>query len=158
MLKNNYISLIGSLVLVYITAFIGSFFTVDAIGTWYAALIKPELNPPSWIFGPVWTALYVFMAVAAWRVYVKRHADARAVSVLFVYGVHLVVNAFWSIAFFGMHNPELALGVIAILWALIVYLLIYFYRIDRLSGYLLIPYLAWVSFASYLNWSLAALN
>lgn len=158
MLKNNYGSLIGSLALVYLTALAGSSFTANAIGTWYAGLIKPALTPPGWVFGPVWTILYAFMAIAAWRVYVKRDTDPRAMPILFVYGVHLVVNAFWSIAFFGLHNPESAVGIIAILWGLIVYLAIRFYSIDKVAGYLLLPYLAWVSFASYLNWSLAILN
>ncbi|MES2135317.1 MAG: TspO/MBR family protein [Patescibacteria group bacterium] len=152
------LSLFVSLVLAYSTAFIGSFFTAGAIATWYATLIKPELSPPNWLFAPVWTILYACMAFAAWRIYEKRTSNRHAHFFLLVYTAHLAVNAFWSIAFFGLHSPLLALLVIAVLWVLIAYLLVQFYRMDRLAGYLFIPYLLWVSFASYLNLMIVLLN
>ena len=154
----QFLPLAVSLVLAYSAALLGSLFTAGAIDTWYATLAKPELNPPSWLFGPVWTALYTLMAIAAWRVYKKKKTSRTVPKVLYVYLFHLAVNAFWSIAFFGLQNPMLALVVIVVLWALIVYLVTRFFRIDRLAGYLLLPYLAWVSFATYLNLMIALLN
>lgn len=151
-------SLIISLVVAYSAALIGSLFTTAAITTWYATLTKPELNPPNWIFGPVWTVLYALMAVAAWKVYEKRNRTRQTITLLWIYLAHLAVNAFWSIAFFGLHNPMLALAVIVLLWLMIAYLTVRFYHIDRTAGVLLLPYVAWVSFASYLNLSIVLLN
>lgn len=151
-------SFVISLSLAYSAALIGSLFTADAINTWYAALTKPELNPPNWLFGPVWTVLYALMAIAAWRIYEKRKKNPKVNLLLWVYVAHLAVNAFWSIAFFGLHNPLLALVVVAVLWLCIAYLAVSFYRVDRMAGLLLLPYLAWVTFASYLNISIVLLN
>ncbi len=152
------LSFFFSLVLTYSAALIGSLFTAGAIATWYAALTKPELSPPNWVFGPVWTLLYALMAIAAWRIYEKRKNSRQANRLLWVYVAHLAVNAFWSIAFFGLHNPLLAFIVIVLLWLMIAYLVRGFYGIDRAAGLLLLPYLAWVSFASYLNLSIVLLN
>ncbi len=151
-------SLIASLALAYSAALIGSLFTVDAINGWYAALTKPELNPPNWIFGPVWTVLYALMAIAAWRIYEKRNAHPSARKTLLLYAVHLVLNALWSIAFFGLQMPLLALGIIIALLICIIGLIILFRRIDRLAMILFLPYLAWVSFATYLNLMIVLLN
>lgn len=147
-----------SLVLAYGAAFVGGLFTAGAVETWYPTLIKPALNPPSWIFGPVWTLLYALMAIAAWRIYETKRHNEEGETLLWVYAIHLVVNAAWSIAFFGLQNPALALAIIVVLWLMIAYLAAGFYRINRLAGYLLLPYLAWVSFASYLNLSIVLLN
>lgn len=147
-----------SLILAYSTALVGSLFTVGAVETWYPALSKPDLSPPNWVFGPVWTTLYAFMAIAAWRVYEKRKGKPHVRRVLWVYAAHLAVNALWSVAFFGLHNPAIAFGTIVLLWLLIAYLTLNFYRIDRTAGILMMPYLAWVSFASYLNLSIVLLN
>ena len=144
--------------LAYSAALVGSLFTVSAITGWYTTLIKAELNPPNWLFGPVWTVLYTFMAIAAWRIYEKRKSNPKADRLLLVYALHLAVNAFWSVAFFGFHSPMLALMVIVLLWLMIVYLTVGFYRIDRAAGLLFLPYLAWVSFATYLNLSIVLLN
>jgi len=151
-------ALIASLALAYATAALGSFFTAPAIDGWYAALVKPELNPPSWVFGPVWSLLYAFMAISAWRVWRLRHKDSCARIALFIYAGHLVLNAFWSVAFFGLQNLSLAFGVILALLSLIAVLIVLFYRVDKLAGILFLPYLAWVSFATYLNLSIMLLN
>ena len=156
-MKKRALSLASSLILAYSAAFIGSLFTIGAIDTWYATLTKPQLNPPNWLFGPVWTVLYTLMAIAAWLVWEKRHHPL-AHKALFVYGAQLVFNTLWSIAFFGLHNPALGLFVIVMLWISIVMTGIQFYRINRLAGYLLIPYLVWVSFATHLNFSFVLLN
>lgn len=150
------LSLFFSLALAYLAALVGSVFTVGAIPTWYATLVKPALNPPNWVFGPVWTVLYACMAVAAWRVYV---AKGRRVSpLLVVYAVHLAVNALWSVVFFGLHQPQNALGVIVVLWGLVVYLAVRFYSVDKAAGILFVPYVLWVSFATYLNLVVVLLN
>lgn len=152
------LTLFISLALAYGAAAIGSFFTGGAIDSWYATLVKPALNPPNWIFAPVWTVLYACMAVAAWRVYGKLKTNRQVYADLLVYGFHLAVNTLWSIVFFSLHNPALSLAVIAVLWGLILYLTARFYRTDRIAGYLFLPYLAWVSFASYLNLMIVLLN
>lgn len=148
----------ASLFLAFSAAFLGSYFTFGAISGWYAELVKPFLNPPNWIFAPVWTVLYTLMAVAAWRVWEKRSDSPKVVSILILYVVHLAVNALWSIVFFGLQKPALALGIIGVLLAMIFILMRSFYRIDKTAGYLFAPYFAWVLFATYLNASIFLLN
>lgn len=138
---------------------LGSLATTSAIPTWYTTLIKPALTPPSWVFGPVWTLLYVLMGIAAYRVFERRKKYPRlAFSTLALYVMHLGVNAFWSIAFFGLRSPETGIAVISVLWTMILVLTILFFKFDKVSGMLLLPYLAWVSFASYLNRAFSLLN
>ncbi len=131
--------------------------TRDAIDTWYVTLNKPWFNPPNWIFGPVWSLLYIAMGVAAARVWIKSEGVALRGAML-AYGVQLLLNAFWSIAFFGMRSPELALVVIIALWLAIVWCLQRFKAIDRPAAWLLVPYLLWVSFATLLNVAIVRLN
>lgn len=137
---------------------IGSVFTFSAIPTWYETLIKPELAPPNWIFGPVWTTLYVLMGVSAFLVWRKGIYRKGARVALGLFGVQLVLNALWSIVFFGMQNPAGAFFVLALLWVGIVATMIAFFKISRLATYLLVPYLLWVSFAGYLNYMIWVLN
>ena len=136
---------------------IGSVFTVHAIPTWYATLLKPSWNPPGWVFGPVWTALYLLMGVAAWLVWraVGWPAARRA---LLLFAAQLVLNTAWSPIFFGLRSPGWALVDIVVLWAAVVATLGAFRRIRPVAGVLLIPYLVWVTFASALNWSIWRLN
>lgn len=126
-------------------------------GLWYAALNKPSWNPPNWVFGPVWTCLYVTMALAAWRVWRHGGWTNRRTSLL-MYLLQLILNAFWSPIFFGLQQPGLAFVEILLLCAAIVGTVVLFLRVDRLSGILLVPYLAWVSFAAFLNFTLWRLN
>lgn len=137
---------------------IGSFFTAPSISTWYATLAKPEWNPPSWIFGPVWTLLYTLIGVAAYLVWNKRKIDGRVNFALGVYVAHLVLNACWSVIFFGMQNPKLAFFEILILDIFIIGTLVLFYRIHKMAGLLLIPYLFWAFFATYLTYTIWMLN
>ena len=146
-----------SLLLAYAAGFLGSLATAPAIDSWYATLVKPELSPPNWIFAPVWSTLYALMAIAAWRVYRTGNTKC-ARRALATYGVHLILNALWSFAFFGLQNPPLGLGVIIALLALILATTWQFYRIDRIAGLLFVPYILWVSFATYLNFALVQLN
>lgn len=151
-------SLAASLALAYAAAILGTLFTVPAIDSWYATLAKPALNPPDWVFAPVWTILYALMAIAAWRVYKRGERGPRRNLALFLYGVQLILNALWSIVFFGLHDPFSALIVILLLLLHIAGIVYLFYKLDRPAGFLFMPYLAWVAFATYLNISLVALN
>lgn len=129
--------------------------TLAMPGEWYRALIKPALNPPAWVFGPVWTVLYTLMAIAAWLVW---RAKTQVVKELVLYGSQLVLNAAWSPIFFGLHRLGTAMGVITLLWITIVVTMIHFFRARAAAGWLFVPYLLWVSFASYLNFALWQLN
>lgn len=147
-----------SLFLAFSAAFLGSYFTFGAISGWYADLVKPFLNPPNWIFAPVWTVLYTLMAVAAWRVWEKRRKFEKTTSLLILYAAHLAVNSLWSITFFGLQLPGAALVVILLLLVMIFILMRSFYRIDKAAGLMFAPYFLWVLFASYLNASIFFLN
>ncbi len=154
----KWISLLVLLLLPFVAGGIGSFFTDPVIPNWYENLNKPFFNPPNWIFGPVWTLLYLMMGVAAYLVWRKRKEVLNAKFSLVIFIVHLVFNASWSIAFFGMQNPGLAFGNIIILWGMILFLIIRFWKIDKVAAWLLVPYLFWVSFASLLNYAIWSLN
>lgn len=126
-------------------------------GEWYASLAKPAWNPPSYVFAPVWTTLYIMMGVAAWLVW--RRAGFRSAPVaLGLFLAQLPVNALWSFLFFGIHRPLLALLDLILLWGLIVVVGLAFRRVSALAAGLLIPYLLWVSFAGILNFTLWRLN
>lgn len=126
-------------------------------GAWYAGLEKPSWNPPGWLFGPVWMALYSMMTVAAWSVWRRGGFSAQRKPLLFFLG-QLLLNALWTPFFFGLHNPGLALLDILLLWVVIVLTLVAFWRVHRLAAVLLVPYLGWVSFASLLNFTIWRLN
>jgi translocator protein len=149
-----WVGLAGWIVASFAAAVVGGFFTP---GEWYAQLNKPAWNPPAWIFGPVWTALYLGMAVAAWLVW-KRGGFAGAPVALGLFLAQLLFNGAWSWLFFGLHRPGLALAEILVLWALILATLVAFWTVHRAAGLLFVPYLAWVSFASFLNFTLWRLN
>lgn len=125
-------------------------------GDWYAQLVKPSWNPPDWIFAPVWTILYAAMAVAAWLVWREVTSERRAP--LAVWTLQLVLNALWSWIFFGLHRPGWAAIEIGLLWLAILATTILFWRVRRVAGALLLPYLVWVSFAAVLNVALWWLN
>lgn len=166
-------------------AFIGAYFTTPAISGWYSTLVKSPLNPPSWVFAPVWTVLFVLMSIAAFLVWRTRMDprireddkkgikddkrvngndtrgkgnDKRVKVALSIFGVQLVLNTLWSILFFGMHSPGAALVEIVILWIAIIATIIAFYQVSKPASYLLLPYILWVSFAAVLNFSIWNLN
>ena len=143
------------LAVVAAVAFVGSSVTLPKISTWYASLSKPWFTPPNAVFGPAWTILYVMMAVAAWRIGAASAARQRAIA-LFV--VQLALNAIWSPVFFGLEAPKLGLAVIVALLIALAATLVAFWRIDRLAGLLLAPYLAWICYATALNAAVVALN
>lgn len=132
-----------------------SLFTTPNIPGWYAGLIKPSFNPPNWVFAPVWTTLYVMMAVAAWRVWRRTGLKDRA---LYAFWAQLFLNFCWSGIFFALHQPGLALAELLLLDAVLLVTLVLFWGRDRLAGLLMAPYLAWTSFASLLNYEIWRLN
>lgn len=135
---------------------LGGWATSASVNTWYPTLVKPAFNPPDWIFAPVWSALYLMIAVAGWRVWRRGGGEARLA--LTVYAVQLALNLSWSFVFFGARLIGPALVVIAALLAAIVVNAALFWRLDRVAGALLVPYAAWVSFAAVLNAALWRLN
>jgi len=156
------IQLIIAIAIAELAGVIGSFFTVSAIDTWYAGIVKPAWNPPSWVFGPVWVVLYAMMGVAVWLVWRRRDSVSKHGMTwrwaLAMFGVQLVLNALWSIIFFGLHSPGWAFVGIVLLWAAIVGTIGVFWRISKPAALLLIPYVLWVSFAGFLNYTIWDLN
>ena len=137
---------------------VGGFFTSSSVGGWYQTLAQPSFNPPGWVFGPVWIVLYTLMGVSSYLVWLKVGINSLAKPALIIFYIHLVLNALWSILFFGLKNPFLAFIEIIILLVMILIIIVLFYRIDKTASYLLIPYLLWVSFASILNFFIWRLN
>jgi benzodiazapine receptor len=135
---------------------LGQVATFPNLAPWYAGLAKPSFNPPNWIFGPVWFALYALMAVAVWRIIGTSAPQKRAALILFF--VQLAFNAAWSWLFFGLHAPLLGLCDIVPQWLLVVATMLVFWRIDRLAGLCLLPLTFWVAFASLLNFEIWRLN
>ncbi len=154
----NWLKLIVSIVLAGLAGFIGSFFTTSSVITWYPTLIKPSFNPPSWLFGPVWTILYIMIGVSLYLVWTSKAKAKVKKNAYIIFGVQLILNSLWSIVFFGMQQPAWAFLVIALLWISIIYNALVFYRISKPAGYLLVLYFLWVSFASALNLSIWILN
>lgn len=147
----NFPKLLFSIGLCLGTGILGSFFTVSSIPIWYQTLNKPAFSPPNWVFGPVWTILYILMGISLYLVWTKRKVPP-------VFWIQLILNALWSIIFFGLKNPTLALIDIIVLWIAIVLTIKSFSKINKLAGNLLMPYLIWVSFASVLNLGVVLLN
>jgi translocator protein len=153
-LDNQWLMLGGFVVASFAAAALGGATTANSVRDWYPTIAKPTWTPPSWIFGPVWTALYAMMAVAAWLVW-RRAGWGGA---LIWFAVQLALNATWSPVFFGLHRIGLALVNIVLLWLAIAGTTVAFWRVMPTAGMLLVPYLAWVSFAAMLNFALWRLN
>jgi len=155
--KFSLLELFLSIVIAQSAGFLGSIFTVTGLQSWYGDLIKPFWNPPNWLFAPVWTLLFTLMGIASYIVW-RSSQRKEARKALILYLVHLPVNILWSILFFGLQSPFLALIEIIIMWWLILLIIIKFYKINKNASYLLIPYLCWVSFATMLNGAIWLLN
>ncbi|MFH0869632.1 MAG: TspO/MBR family protein [archaeon] len=147
------VKLIISVVVCLLAGAVGSLFTTPAIPVWYASLAKPVFNPPSWLFGPVWTLLFIMMGIAFYLVWRKEEGGAMK-----AFMAQLVLNVIWSVIFFGFRNPSWALVEIIVLWVMILVTMMKFFKVDRKAGYLLVPYLLWVSFATILNVAIVVLN
>lgn len=152
------LKLIGAIVVCELVGVLGSFFTTPAIPTWYASLIKPSFSPPSWVFAPVWTTLFALMGIAFFLVWQKGFKGVNGKLAFAIFILQLVLNLMWSIIFFGLHNIGLAAMEIAILWVAILVTVIRFYRISKPAGFLLLPYLLWVTFAAILTFAYWQLN
>ena len=154
MTKNKYLSLVLILLITFIASAIGGFTTATFKEPWYSGIVLPSFNPPSWVFAPIWTTLYILMSVAVWRVWIK-FSDLKTLSIYFI---HLLFNATWSIVFFGFHQIELALiNLIIILIFITVLMKIYLHK-DKLSFFIMLPYFLWSSYALLLNTAIVILN
>lgn len=149
--------LLLSLLFVFGIAAIGSYFTTSQIDTWYTQINKPTWNPPNWVFPVVWTPLFAMMGVSLWLVWREYRRQAVGVSMV-VFAIQISLNALWSYLFFGQQAIELAKYEILLLLLSIVVTIVCFWPIRRWAAVLLMPYAAWVAFASYLNWTIASLN
>jgi len=155
MLKNKFLSFVLFFIITFSASFIGGLVTFTFKEPWYSELTKSNFNPPDWIFAPVWTTLYLMMTLAIWFFW---HSKNREMNTIYIYFIHIVFNTTWSVVFFGFHNIFLALVNLIILILLIVILILRFRRVNKVSSYLMIPYLLWSSFALFLNYSLLVLN
>ena len=154
MTKNKYLSLILIILITFIASVIGGFTTATFKEPWYSEIILPSFNPPSWVFGPVWTTLYILMSIAIWRIWVIFH-DRK---ILNLYFFHLFFNSTWSIVFFGFHQIELALiNLIIILIFIIILMKIYFDK-EKIGFFIMIPYFLWSAYALVLNSAIVILN
>jgi translocator protein len=155
MLKNKFLSFLLFALITYSSSVIGGLVTAGFKEPWYSLINKPLFNPPSWIFAPVWTTLYLMMTIAIWFFW---HSKKRDMNTIYIYFIHIVLNTTWSIVFFGLHKIFYSLLVLIALIFLIIILILRFKRVNMLSYYLMIPYLLWCCYALILNFSLILLN
>ena len=154
--KVTYIAI--SVAICLIIGFLSGFATQSSVNDWYLTLNKPSFNPPNWIFGPVWTVLYILMGIAAGIVWAKGFYHIWVKTALYNFGFQLLFNVLWSVVFFGFKNPFWALLVILFLLALILVTIKWFNVVSRTAAYLLIPYFLWVCFATILNYKIWEMN
>ncbi len=152
------LKLIAAIVICNLAGFIGAIFTTPNIPTWYASINKPFFTPPNWVFAPAWTTLFVLMGIALYLVWDKTGFREKGRIALYVFAGQLALNILWSVLFFGLQSPMTAFLEIVVLWIAILFTIMKFREIDRKAGYILIPYIAWVSFAALLNLSVWLLN
>jgi benzodiazapine receptor len=152
----KFLKLLLSLAFPQIAGGLGAFFTISSVQSWYLTINRPSWNPPSWLFGPVWTLLYILMGIACFLIWKSDSAYKK--QLLTLYFAQLVLNALWSPAFFGMQSPLLGLFVIIPLWGSILICILQFRKVSKLASGLMVPYLLWVSFATALNAAIWWLN
>ena len=155
--KHPWLGLITAVILCFAMAGVGEWVTAPNIPGWYAGLAKPSWTPPDWVFGPVWSVLYLGMAVAVWLVW-RQNGFAGATVPIALFGVQLALNGAWSWLFFGLHSPGAAMVDLILLWAAIAATTVTFWRRSIPAAILLVPYLIWVSFAGALNFGIWRLN
>ncbi len=155
---SNLLKLIISIALCLMAGAVGSYFTADAIPGWYETLNKPEFNPPNWVFGPVWTILYILMGISLFLVWKEGPGNTKVKPAMLMFWVQLALNVLWSVVFFGMTNISGGLLVIILLWISILITILRFRKISAVAGTLLVPYILWVTFASVLNFFFYRLN
>lgn len=174
MKHNNLFKILISIIVCELAGVIGAVFTTPAIGSWYKTINKPSFNPPNWIFGPVWTALFILMGVSLYLVWSKKWVVKNEIkfrhkkpwnslsqkflsgkwqksNIILIFAVQLLLNILWSVIFFGMHSFGAAFFELLMLWFAIVFMIVNFYRVSKITVWLLLPYILWVSFAGVLN-------
>jgi len=147
--KFQFVPFVINLLVTLAIGFVASLFTRPQIAGWYSALNKPSFNPPAWLFAPVWTIIYIMMAIAAYLVWKRRNNSIIYSTARIIYIVQLLLNFSWSIVFFGLHGVLPAHAIILFLWISIVLNIIYFARMSKIAAWLLVPYLLWVSLLAY---------
>ncbi len=155
------IKLIFSVAVCFLASGVGAIFTSSSIDSWYSRINKPSFNPPNWVFAPVWTILFALMGIAlflVWSATPEQNKISVRKNALFIFFIQLILNVFWSVVFFGLRSPFLALGIILILWILILFTITSFLKINKIAAILLIPYLLWVGFAAILNFLIWKIN
>ncbi len=155
---NDWLLLGASLGLTFIAAAIGGVVTARPVQTWYRTIRKPAWNPPDWLFGPVWTILYILMGIALWRVWRMGWDEVAVRLAVFLFLIQLVLNVLWSVIFFGQRQLGQGVVEIVVLWLFLLATTIAFFGLQPLAGWLLVPYIAWVSFAGFLNFTVWRLN
>jgi tryptophan-rich sensory protein len=156
MYMRNWIKLVISIAVPQVVALSGAFFTITGTGSWYQNIAKPSWNPPNWVFGPVWTLLYLLMGIALFIIWKSENRDKRTAIIFWV--IQLALNFLWTILFFNQHQILGAFIEMILLWIMILMTIIYFARISKLAAWLMVPYIAWVSFAALLNYAIWQLN
>jgi tryptophan-rich sensory protein len=154
----NYKKLVISLLLPHMAGIAGAFFTIPSVYIWYEGLVKPAFSPPNWIFGPVWFILYTLMGFSVYIIWESVYEYKNAREAVFLFWVHLLFNAMWTVLFFNLKDIALAFFDIMIIWVMIAVLMSRFYKISKTAAYLLVPYFVWVSYASMLNLFIWAMN
>jgi len=158
MKTKNVKRLIFAILICQLAGLVGSLFTYESIPNWYASLKMPSLNPPNWIFGPVWITLYTLMGVSLYLVWTKGLNKKNVRRAIMIFSIQLALNSIWSILFFGLKLPFYALIEIVVLWFAIAFTIFEFYKISEKSGLILLPYIVWVTFALFLNYNIWVLN
>ena len=153
----NFVRLIICLAIPLLIGSISGYLTVQGLNGWYTTLVKPSFNPPNFIFGPVWTTLYLVMGISLYMIWSDRYSPFRN-RALVTFAVQLFLNFWWSILFFQFHSPVTALGEIILMWFSILYMIVAFRKVKPIAAYIQIPYLLWVSFATILTASIWWLN
>ena len=156
--KKTYQRIAISVAVCLLVGALSGFATQSSVGTWYPELAKPDFTPPDWLFGPVWTALYIGMGIAAGLVWARGLHHIWVKTALYYFGFQLLVNGGWSVVFFGLRNPAAALWVIGLLLVLIILTIRAFRVVSKKAAWLMVPYLLWVLFASLLNLRIVQLN
>ena len=154
MRKNKYLSLFIILLITSLASAIGGFTTASFKEPWYSEIILPSFNPPSWVFAPIWTTLYIIMSIAIWKIWINSFDP----KILKLYFIHLLFNGSWSVIFFGFHQIGLALMNLVIILIFIILLMKNYLRRDKISFYLMMPYFLWSCYALVLNSSIFILN
>lgn len=154
---NKILLFIYSILISFSAGIVGSFFTISKISPWYLTLERPIFSPPNWVFGPVWNILYLLMGISLFLVLISKKSKDRSLGIKLFYA-QLILNALWSIVFFGLENPLGAFLIILILWSSIFATIKIFFRVNRAAGNFLLPYIIWVTIATFLNLGIVILN